>query len=161
MAVKIGFSTRKNNWTSKIIRWFTRSKVSHVWLLFDDPIRGQVVMEAERGPGLEETPWEWFPKDEIVAMVDPIVPLDKAVETAKARLGEKYDVDGLFGMAFVMVGRWFHVKLRNPLHNSHELFCSEAVAMVLQDAGYPGMEGKDPTSMSPEDVYELVAGKQV
>jgi hypothetical protein len=160
MATQIGFSSRKGNILSSVIRWFTRSKISHCWLLLDDPQKGRVVLEAEYGPGIEETPWAWFPKDEVVALVTPAVPLEAGLEAAKAWMGEKYNVAGLFGMAWVMVWRWLHVKVRNPFRNSHEMFCSVLLSRVLQLSNYPGMEGRDPQSMEPEDVYELVTGKK-
>jgi len=155
LTTKIGFSTRNDNPLSKLIRWLTGSKCSHTWLLVDDP-SGQMVLQAEQT--FVATPWEQFNSggNIIVALVDSAVPLDKGIADAKTWLGEKYDVEGLIGMFLVLVGRWFRVKLRNPLQNSKQLFCSEAVAKVLKESGYPGTENMDPSSTSPQDLYDLV-----
>jgi hypothetical protein len=157
MIVKVGFSSHKGNFLSEVIRWFTHSKISHAWLYIKNDDGSEVLLEAV-GVGVRETPWAWFPSagTKLVALVNPVVPLDVGVTQAKQWVGEKYDRLGLVGMALVIMARWFKAKLKNPLRNSRELWCSELVGRVLQLSNYPGMEGWDPAGMSPEDVYEVM-----
>jgi hypothetical protein len=89
MTTQIGFSTQPKDPLSSVIRWFTRSKISRRWPFLDDPQKGQAVLEAEHGPGTEETPWTRFPKDQVVALVTPAVSLEAGVSAARSWAGEK------------------------------------------------------------------------
>ena len=71
-------------------------------------------------------------------------------------LGKRYDYVGLVSAFFVMVARWLRRKIRNPLQDPRGLFCSEAVAHVLQQSRYPGAENLDPSATTPEDLRVLL-----
>ena len=70
-------------------------------------------------------------------------------------LGDVYDYQGLFGMAWVEIGRWLKKKWKNPWHSTKAMFCSELVAKVLIDSKYPGFEGMDPASTDPEMLLQF------
>ena len=158
--IRVGFSTCKTNVLSRIIRWFTKSQASHAWLLVEGSFLGMdMVMEATEG-GFRITPYETFKKGhDIVAVLDTAFPLDSGVRTAAAWLGERYDYLGLFGSAFVMLGRWMKRKWKNPLDEPHAMFCSEAVAFIIKESGYPGSESMDPSSTTPQDLMDFLSSK--
>jgi hypothetical protein len=152
--IRVGFSTHTNNIMSRVIRWFTHSKVSHVWLLVEDTFFGvDMVMEATE-TGFRLIPYANFVAEgnTIVAVLEPAYPLDTGVQTAVHWLGERYDFAGLFGSAFVMLGRWLKRKWRNPLDAPKSMFCSEAVTRVLQASAYPGAEALDSSATTPQDL---------
>lgn len=76
------------------------------------------------------------------------------------RLGEVYDYKGLFGMAWVELGRWLKKKWVNPWQSSDAMFCSELVAQVLKDSNYPGAEQFDPGSTDPEQLLRFFEGEE-
>jgi hypothetical protein len=156
----VGFST-SNALVSRLIRYFTKAKVSHTFLVIRSPmLEEDLVIEAGWG-GFQATTLRRFKKkNEIVALLKPIVPLDKGLRDSLAWLGESYDFGGLFGMAFVLLGRWLRRKYANPLHDSRALFCSEANTLVLQASGYPGADGLAPTETSPEDLFLFMKGAE-
>jgi hypothetical protein len=154
--IKIGFSTSKAL-TSRAIRWVTRSRVSHVFLLVEDSFLGQdMVMEAIAS-GFQLIPYSNFKSgNEIVTLITPVVPLDDGVKKATDWLGEKYNFEGLAGMLLVLAGRWLGRKWRNPLRSAHSVFCSEVATMILQSVNYPGVMDLDPQSTDPEDLEECL-----
>jgi len=151
---RVGFSTTKNV-TSRIIRWFTKSRASHAWLLYHDwDWEMDLVMEATEG-GFKLTSFERFKgENEIVRIFEPKYPVDPGVKKLAAKLGEGYDYLGLFGMVINVVGRWLKRKWKNPWASADKVFCSEAVAEALKLAEYPGFN-LDPTVTEPEDLLEF------
>lgn len=157
--IRIGFSTSKRNIFSAVIRWFTKSRVSHAWVLIHEPFFDmEMVLEATEF-GFRMVPYETFrAKTNVIEVLTlgPSCPLDSAVKRAGRRLGEDYDFLGLFGGAIVQIGRWLKYKWRNPLASSRAMFCSEAVVYVLQDAGYPGADTLDPEATTPQDLLDFL-----
>jgi hypothetical protein len=154
--IVVGFSTSKTNPISWVIRKLTGSTASHVWLAIDDPLFGRVVLEASE-LGYRLYPFERFAKSNtVIRLVEPpACDMVKGVQSVADLLGTSYDFEGLFGMLVVVVGRWFHRKVRNPLHSSRALFCSEAVARVLVAAGYTPAAELVPESTTPQDILDL------
>jgi hypothetical protein len=160
MATRVGFSTSKTSWVSKIIRWFTAGRTSHTFLVYHDSDWGrEMVMEATQG-GYRIVPFEHY-KNSLVAIFTPKHSIDVGLAKSVDWLGENYDYKGLFGMAWVELGRWLKRKWRNPWQSSTSMFCSEAVVRVLQGSSYPGAEQFDPGSTDPETLlrfFEKEAG---
>jgi len=154
--MKIGFSTSPAI-ISRLIRWATRSRISHTFILVDDTMFQQpMVMEADWG-GFRYTTYDFFLRSNtVVTIVEPKVPLDAAIRKAAQRLGENYAFDGIFGMVFVLLGRWLRRKWRNPFRSAHSVFCSEENTFIVQDAGWPGAEKLDPYSTDPEGLEEFL-----
>jgi hypothetical protein len=152
MATRIGFSTSKTSWISRIIRWFTSSTVSHTFIVYyDEEWKRDMVMESEGGMGGSVRIVRFNPAStSIVKIVTPKYDIEVGMNKMVDNLGEVYDYTGLFGMAWVELGKWLKRKWRNPWHSSKNLFCSELVAQVLRDSGYPGSEQLDPGSTDPE-----------
>ena len=153
MSTRIGFSTSKTSWISKIIRWFTHGQVSHTFFIyFDTDWNRDMVMEATEG-GFKITPFSQH--GGIVKIVTPKYSVEKGLAEAVDWLGDGYDYVGLFGMMWVEFGRWLKRKWRTPLRSSKTMFCSEAVARVMQDTQYPGTGTWDPQSIDPEMLLEF------
>jgi hypothetical protein len=155
--IKIGFSTNTKNPLSRFIRWVTRSQYSHCFLIVEGAFFGvDMALEADQY-GFRLVPLEQFAKQHDVRLVvTPRAPLDEGVRQAAGWLGESYDFTGLFGMAFVLFGRWLHRKWKNPLRAAHAMFCSEAIVYVLQAANYPGAAELDPSGTDPEALAEFL-----
>jgi len=154
--VSVGFSTSRKL-VSRIIRRVTRSKVSHTWLLVSDSFLGvDMVMQATLG-GFQMTSYEAFKKHhQIITLLEPNHSLSTGVKQSAQWLGFRYDYAGLFGAAFVIMGRWFRKKWGNPFNDADALFCSEAVVRVLQASGYPGAEVLDASTVTPQDLLAFL-----
>lgn len=158
--IRVGFST-STSWVSRLIRWATASRVSHAFLLLDGkhahPVFGDLVLEAE-WCGFDLSTKETLTRGttKILYLVDPLWDLDAAVKTSGGWLKEKYNYEGLFGEAWVSIGRRLGKKWRSPLRNSRSMFCSEAIVFVLQAAKYPGADNLDPQSTSPENLFDFL-----
>jgi hypothetical protein len=154
--IAIGFSTRKKNILSTIIRWATGSKASHVWLLtslFGVPC----VVEASDFGFFPSMTFERFKQaNEIVSLIPIEQSLDEGLTWAAKSFGERYDYTGLFGMIVVMLGRFFHRRWKNPLDNRKALFCSEAIASVLVLSRYPNSEQLVPEETTPDQLLQLL-----
>lgn len=151
MNIKIGFSYT-NTLLSRAIRFLTRSKISHTFLLV-----GADVLEAG-STGFVRIPYiEWQKQNTLVYIIDPIVPLDKGVQCAEKWIGEPYAYGKLFGFIWVMIGRRLRRRWHNPIHERHALFCSEANTHVIQDSGWPGSEKLDPSATAPQDLLAFLS----
>ena len=163
--VSIGFTT-SSGWLSSIIRGVTKSKASHAFILLepDEPFYGhkQWVLEAV-GTGFHLIPYDTYlsPSTNLVDLIPIAYELD--IQKAMDWLGGKYDIGGLVGESYVTLARWIKTKwknlkfkVRNPLHEKNTMYCSEAIAYLLQDSHYPHSEALVPYNISPEDLYEFI-----
>ena len=156
MSARIGFSTRKYNIVSKIIRFLTKSKVSHSFLVLKESYFEQEFVLEATTEGVRLVPFKKFEhENDVIGVFTPDVPIDAGVRAQVELIGEMYDVPGLLGSAFVLLGRWFKKKWKNPFRSTKSQFCSELVTRALQSAKYPGTEDLDPESTTPQDLYEL------
>jgi hypothetical protein len=150
---RVGFSTTKA-WLSRLIRWFTDASVSHAWILYFDLDFGrEMVLEATL-EGVRIIPYEVFQQhNTIIKVCIPSHSLKQGFAKVGETLGAAYDFGGLFGMLWVLFGRWCKKKLKNPWNRTQAMFCSEFVAQVLRWSYYPGTEYWTPAEMSPQDLY--------
>jgi hypothetical protein len=152
--VQIGFSTTPKI-LSRFIRWVTKSRVSHSFIIFDW-LGKRWVLESGFS-GVVIVPWEKFQRDNIIVkVIAPGFVYNMDLLPAMEELGEKYDYGGLFGTAWVLIGRWLKMKWKNPFNDSKAMFCSELVTKILQKAGHPAVQGLDPATTTPEDLLELL-----
>ena len=158
---RIGFSTG-TRMLSRIIRWFSRSSVSHAWLLYwDVDFNRDMVLESTL-EGVRIIPFDVFQKhNKIIKVFTPSFSLKVGWAKVGEHLGECYDFTGLLGMIFVILGRWFKRRWRNPWNSTKGLFCSEFVASVLQWSQAPNTEYWDPSIMTPEDLYEYMLARRI
>lgn len=154
--IQIGFSTHKNNILSKIIRWITKSPISHCWILYYDiQFKIEMVLESTT-EGFRILPFKTYQKqNDNIVLFNPKFSLTMGLIKAGEKLGTKYDFKGLFGSIFPIIGRWFKRKWKNPFYSSKELFCSEAVTEIMKDSKYPGSDKFDPSTTNPNDLYNF------
>ena len=152
--VYVGFSTT-DSIVSKIIRWFTKSEVSHAFFVIDLLGRAWVLESGFHGVTL--SPAEKFTAKNTIKYLAQVHELDEPdVATVMNDLGENYDFGGLFGSAFVVIGRWFKQKWRNPWADPKAMFCSEFVVKSLQECGFPGADQLVPQDTTPQDLKDFL-----
>lgn len=163
--IRVGFSHANGFWSflSRTIMWFTQRPYSHCWLLLDgeDGFRGKAVVMEASIEGYRIVPFEGYGVGKtIIKIVTPPMPFKReAVDDAVFRLGAKYNTLGLIGDSWViMMRRWFHKKVRNPLAVAGAMYCSEAVATIMKESGnYPAARDIDVTRQTPGDVDDMLA----
>ena len=159
VTVNIGF-TMSDWWVSKLIARCTKAKVSHAYVVFNDPdsFFGNMVFEAA-WCGFRSTSRLALTRGttrivrEIPVDVDP----SAAFDVCERWTDTPYDYMGLFGEAWVQVGRLFGRRWKNPFAGAHHMFCSEACVYVLAACGDPRVAGLDARSTSPEDLLEVLS----
>lgn len=163
----VGFSKGKaypGRWLSDLICWATGSIASHTFIIYwNEPFRCYMVCEASE-IGIRDIPYDKFSQiNEVVAVYRPKQDITSGLAKAHDRMADSYYYLGLFGMAFVAIGRWLKKKWDNPFRNTKSLFCSEWDAIVLMAASYPNVDHWDPINIEPVDVLNLLAkdGSQV
>jgi len=161
--VYVGFSTPKLwNPLSWAIRAATGSRASHAWLLVEDPLFDhRLVLEASSA-GFRLIPLARFARTElVVAVLQPAGDLEAGLREAGDWLGEAFDVRGLLGMAWVVLGDLLRVRRRwcNPLRSRRALFCSEAVIRTMRAAGYPGSARLGVEATTPAALLGFLSGE--
>jgi hypothetical protein len=146
--ITIGFSA-STGIVGKVIRWFTRGRVSHAYATYySETLQDVFVIEANFW-GYNLTPHEkWIKKNKVVAEFTCERDLAPGLRYVAKWLGATYDFWSAFGLA---ARRWFGKWYRNPLRDPKKLHCSEAVTMLLAKVGLA--ESLDPESATPEDLY--------
>lgn len=153
--ISIGFSTT-NKIVSRLIRWLTKSTVSHSFIVFDWMGRKMVLEAGFSGVGI--IPLNRFIADgnEIVEIIDlPGVNLDDLLP-ALDDMGEKYDFGGLLGGIFPIIGKWFKQKWHNPWNNTKALFCSELIVTWLQSIGFEPASNLVAEDVSPDRLLKFL-----
>ena len=145
---------------SRLIRWATRSRVSHavIGTSWEDV---RVVIEATTG-GVKNSPRALWGENHIVVAeyaFKPSVTVD--LSEAVSKIGTAYDYVGLLGYLVVLFGRRLGRKLRNPLASEKALVCSEFVLCLDKDGSIPEWKGLDPEATTPEDLLRICEASQV
>lgn len=158
---RIGFSTAKGlpGLVSKVVSFFSGARVSHAWLLYyDHDFECDAVMEAHE-MGFRLMSFKTFKrKNNVVKVFVPRAPIDHGLVECVAWLGNAYDFAGLIGMSWVMLGRLFKARWRNPFRSKRSQYCSEAVIRVMKAAKYPGAEKLSPDDSDPGSLLALLEG---
>jgi len=151
-SINVCFSTTSGKF-SRLIRWFTRSNVSHALLTFRDETLNKVFVMEANGRGFMLVPWsKWKRHNQVVARYKLLA--DKDVQLASLRtlsssLGAEYDYIGILGFLL----RRFFKRMANPFDNPTKMFCSEVVAQFLLKAGFPRFDS--PETWTPQDLLEV------
>jgi hypothetical protein len=157
--VFIGFSTpRAWNPLSALIRAMTGSRVSHTFLLVEDPLfELRLVLEAH-STGFRLVSFTRFVKEnKVIALVAPSHPLQRGLPTAGGWLGDEFDVLGLFGIFLTLLMRYVRQRpWKNPFPTPSALFCSEAVIRTLKASEYPGSETLDDEATTPAELLAFL-----
>lgn len=133
-SINICFTAEKS-FFSRAIRWFTRAKVSHALITFHDITLKRVFVMEANGRGFLLTPWtKWRQSHTLYARYEMVLPKknqQEALHAVGGHLGAQYDYIGIISFALRRVWRRF----ANPWASSSKMFCSEAVALFLKEAG--------------------------
>ncbi len=165
--INICFSTT-DGFSSRAIRWVTRSTVSHALITYRSATLGRVMVLEAVGRGFHMVPWaHWKQHNTLVARFSLKVAPSRQVQalhTLTDSLGQQYDSLSLLGF---LLRRW-RKRARNPFDNATKLICSEVVARLLQSVSLKGFD--DAGQWTPEDLlqealarpheFELIEGER-
>jgi len=150
-SINVCFSTA-DGFFSKMIRWFTRSKVSHSLITYKDEGLDKVLVLEANGRGFMLTPWaKWSESHTLVVRCRMNLPINAhrtSIQDLANFLGSQYDYLSLLGFAL----RRFFGRMVNPFNDRRKLVCSEAVARFLHGAGLPGY--REYGTWTPEDLLK-------
>jgi len=148
--VRIIFTAGKS-WFSRLIRWFTKGRVSHVFVEF--PVWGQdCAVEATIGgtrlvlshKARHDVAHEFEIKNGVPKI---------ALIHMMRHLGTPYDYAGVLVIAWVrMLWSWCKFKVKSLAWSSRALKCSELVFLFLLEVGVTVESEKE--LISPEDVFQ-------
>lgn len=153
--IAIGFST-STSLISKAIRWFTRSKVSHVWILHE--AYGDCYVMDSVASGFRVVPYEYFLKrnrvyylrdveDDLRELnIDPVQRLHKVAKW----LGRPYDFLGIVRFLLRPLFFW------RPVSTPRKMICSEAVVRFAPEL-FPGINPEWATPKSLLEVFQAHA----
>lgn len=155
MLIRVGFSTSKGL-IPRAVRFFTRSKISHTFLIIEDSFFGlDMVLEASL-KGLHLTTLAQFERENtILDIISLKCDISSGLKHFLRFLGRSYDYLGIFGILLVILGRLVRLRLSNPF-NTKALFCSELIVKVLQHSKYPGSESLNAATVSPHDLHTFL-----
>lgn len=153
-AISICFSTTDAG-ISSLIRWITRSEISHCYITFRDHTLQQVmVMEADWW-GFRVVPWESnvMANNRLVARFWVNAPEEKqlnALRKLTCFLGVGYDYLRLAMMTL----RRVRARVEEPFEDTKRIICSQSVMVFLNECGITNI--RNPAAWTPEDVYAYV-----
>lgn len=138
----LGFSTDKQDYISRLIRFFTWSKFSHVVLINPD---GSSYIESTHGVGVRELPISEFLKKGCVKFGTIYHPFPgKVWELVKGEIGKPYDDLYIYG--------WL---CRRNWQDDAKWACCELVPAMAARAGYPIIREDCFTKITPELLYSI------
>lgn len=150
--------TTSTNFVSKAIRWFTRSRASHVMLGIE--IFGQPFLLHSTAGGVQITPRsKWMKENTLVSEFRFKPDISGGVQNALQLLGTKYDYLTLFGWGFaILMWRYLRVKVKNPLKSPTAVVCSEFVMRINDHTTYiPEWAGLDPEETHAQDLLDHIS----
>lgn len=157
MNIVVGFSTSRA-WYSRLIRWFTKSKCSHTFLLVKMLDELLVFQEGPLGYGAKS--FEDFKTQNQVVDLVHVAGLEDGFKKSLPDLGTPYGYLPLLGMFPVMIARRLGWHMKNPLRGIHTPFCSARNAQIIKDSPknpfFERAQDLDPMSTSPEDLLEFL-----
>ena len=121
-------------WVSRLIRWQTRSRYSHVALRFGDTVIESVEPEGVRQRDVESAD----SAADVFSLELSEERYAKLLYWCLARVGDRYDWPAIF--RFVSRRKW----CRDDCW-----FCSEFVYTALENVGYPLLARTEPWEVSP------------
>lgn len=160
----IGFSKKRRNWVSRIIAWFTRSRWSHTFIVFQDHPE---VLVLEAGTyQVQLVPITKYASSsyDVAYFVPEHVPVEQ-VEIGIKKAGTKIEASyGWLQLAgfipVVFFKRILGMKISNPARGG--IVCSELVLQYLRGIDPGGKwDAMDKNAVSPEDLFsELVSDQR-
>lgn len=157
----VGFASKKGNFISKAIRWFTQSKWSHTFIMYQVEPEALVV-EAGTFEVLIDLPKKYDTHHYVTAYFEPVGFSGEEIEKGISKIRQKIEVHygwlQLVGFIPVVIfKRLFGKKISNPAKGG--IICSELVLLYLR-ALEPGAkwDHMDKNTTSPEDLFVEISG---
>ena len=156
----VGFCTKRGNFLAKAIRWFTRSKWSHTYVIYQTEPE---ILVLEAGVfQVQLVPFSKYESKKYVnAVMRPVNFMPDAIEKGLAKVKEKIEAHygwlQLIGfIPVVLFKRLLGMKISNPAKGG--IICSELVLQYLRGLD-PGChwDKMDRNATSPEDLFEELA----
>lgn len=154
----VGFSTGSSI-VARLIRWFTQSKISHVYVRYYDCSLGTWMVIGAKFLGVEVESFSKFKeKSKIIFEFKCLKSLDVALKTMSSRIGQPYDFPALLGMSWVvLMWKWMKVRIVNPFSDSRTFICTEFVMDILRMGRLNGLPGYGSESVTPEELFKFCA----
>ena len=152
------FST-SSGWISGLIRWFTKSRASHV-MIGCEVMGVSMLMHCTEG-GVQFTPRKkWFGDgNKLVAEYTFKPDVSEGVKHATDLLGERYDYLSIIGFIWVIFWGWLKVKVKNPLASKGAMVCSEFILHVDHKDKIPEWNDLEYETTTPEDLLKACEKK--
>jgi hypothetical protein len=156
--IVIGFGTNEK-WTSKLIRWVTRSEWSHVWIEYPSGVWGGRWVVHSWESGVVKVPLELirekYPKHRSYDLNRG--EMAQGFDWARERIGASYDYGVIWNALMLVMYRatgweWLH---RILLRNAAKFSCSEFVSGFMKASKVKGTEDWDPEFMPPVDLFQF------
>lgn len=155
-------SSSGNSLFSKLIKYWTKSKISHFWLAFNIPIINERVVIGAEGHGVDWRTLKKFEQSNKIML--EFKPIGKSLNDnlkwmIQTYSGAKYDYKGVgtagifirFKLLFRKIGGWL---LKN-LSSRDKVFCSELIVRFLGHNNlYKAIEGYDPETTDAETLQK-------
>lgn len=142
-------------WYGRIIRWASRSRVNHTFLLYRSDVWGWFAVEINEN-GVQLIPPSRLTRVDYLECWRCDEDLLHGLAGMRRWIGAGYDWRGLLsGLVRLVVRRLFGMSIDGASHSAKRLFCSEAAAVVLRNAAAPGSDSIDPPNTSPGDLRRL------
>jgi len=156
----IGFGTNEK-WVSRLIRWATKSVVSHVWIEYPSGVWGGRWAAHSWDRGVVKVPLEQveeaYPTRRIYELKIQVDQLSPGFDWARKRIYAAYDYGVIWNGLLLVLHRATGWKfLEGAIHrNAAKFSCSEFVAGFLKAAGVNGTESVDPELTTPGDLEKF------
>lgn len=158
--IHVGFGTNEE-WTSKLIRWATKSRWSHVWIEYPSEVWGGRWVAHSRADGVVKVPMErvekMYPTRKIYECRLSVDRLTSGFGWARRHISARYDYGVIWnGLLLVLyrATKWqwlWGIVTRNAAKFS----CSEFVGGFIKEAGLADTESLDPELTTPGDLEKL------
>ncbi|MBI2449651.1 hypothetical protein HYV49_05135 [Candidatus Pacearchaeota archaeon] len=136
MKIKIGFST-SNSIISKLIRWFTKSEVSHAYIeVYDEFLQINLIIHADFQGIIIQLAKEFDIGNRRLEEYEiDDIRLDNTLKDNLWYLGKKYDYFKFINFAFFIIfKRWLIRKVKNPYIDPQKLVCVDFILYILNGA---------------------------
>ena len=156
----IGFGTNEK-WTSKLIRWATRSEWSHVWIEYPSGVWGGRWVAHSWADGVMKVPLEQieqtYPTRKIYECRVQIDHLAAGFNWARKYISADYDYGVIWNGLLLVLYRatnwqWLW---KVVTRNASKFSCSEFVGGFLKAAGVNETESLDPELTTPGDLEKF------
>jgi hypothetical protein len=156
----IGFLMHHDNWISKAIAWFTKSKWSHVFIVLETGQHRVYTVETSDFEVVVHTLEDYINDKNVSFEIYRADCLEEVQRQMISReclktLGETYGYLQLisFGIRCIL-SRYFGIKIHNFFRQG--IVCCGVALVGYSKTNIPGLMGIDPESIDSEETYQLI-----